>query len=275
MYFENVCVGGDLDSDELFNLEEFEAGTNPNNRDTDGDGLDDGSEIALGLNPLSADTDGDGMVDSWEVANGLDPLNSSDGKWDLDADGLTNIEEFLYKTNPLVKDRLETIYSNNPGLENPNSKYRVLTGSVVGGGGTSTGSLYRINYGSIPFSASLQPSRSPLYQILPSTISAVVIPLPEISNLAPVIDRVLSKNKKSYDDSNVFFLIESHDPDGDDLEHQFSLNKVIVQSYSESRILALSPLDSGTYRLKAKVRDQGGAETSELISFYTYRRPKK
>ncbi|MBN2327865.1 MAG: hypothetical protein JXR73_11985 [Candidatus Omnitrophica bacterium] len=63
---------GDADDDGLTNLEEYEAETNPVNRDTDGDGLFDG----------------------WEWKNGLDPLDPSDAQKDYDGDGLTNLEEF-------------------------------------------------------------------------------------------------------------------------------------------------------------------------------------
>ncbi|MBN1868210.1 hypothetical protein JW916_13070 [Candidatus Sumerlaeota bacterium] len=46
------------------------------------------------------DSDNDGMPDEWETANGLDPKNAADGAQDADKDGYTNVEEFLYRTNP-------------------------------------------------------------------------------------------------------------------------------------------------------------------------------
>ncbi len=48
--------------------------------------------VANGTVPL--DTDQDGMPDTWETARGLDP-NSADDTGDDDADGYTNIEEYL------------------------------------------------------------------------------------------------------------------------------------------------------------------------------------
>lgn len=47
---------------------------------------------------LEGDSDGDGMPDWWERLYGLDPANAADAALDLDADGLTNLEEFMRKT---------------------------------------------------------------------------------------------------------------------------------------------------------------------------------
>lgn len=41
------------------------------------------------------DADGDGMPDDWESSNGLDAEDSSDGNKDRNADGFTNLEEYL------------------------------------------------------------------------------------------------------------------------------------------------------------------------------------
>jgi hypothetical protein len=49
------------------------------------------------------DTDGDGMPDWWEELVGLDP-DIDDANLDYDGDGLTNLEEFLYGTNPWEAD---------------------------------------------------------------------------------------------------------------------------------------------------------------------------
>ena len=59
--------------------------------DTDGDGVNDIAD---------ADDDNDGQPDSYETTYGFDPLEPHASS-DLDGDGLTNVEEYNYQTNPL------------------------------------------------------------------------------------------------------------------------------------------------------------------------------
>jgi hypothetical protein len=44
------------------------------------------------------DRDDDGMPDEWEVSHGLNPHNPKDASLDRDADGYTNIEEYINNT---------------------------------------------------------------------------------------------------------------------------------------------------------------------------------
>ena len=52
----------------------------------------------------SLDTDGDGVPDWWEEKHGLDPSDPADAALDADADGLSNLSEFLAGTDPRLFD---------------------------------------------------------------------------------------------------------------------------------------------------------------------------
>jgi|GEM_PF-1607277 len=120
-------ASADPDGDGLNNLAESVAGTRANNADTDGDTVSDGDEVNVhgsdpttrdsdedgindnveidthGTSPILEDTDGDLMSDPWELANGLDPL-VDDRLLDPDADGLPNLQESLFGTDPQKLD---------------------------------------------------------------------------------------------------------------------------------------------------------------------------
>ncbi|MBK1880671.1 right-handed parallel beta-helix repeat-containing protein, partial [Pelagicoccus mobilis] len=49
---------------------------------------------------LPADRDGDGMPSLWELANGLNLLDPSDAGLDSDGDGISNIDEYLIRSDP-------------------------------------------------------------------------------------------------------------------------------------------------------------------------------
>ncbi|MCA1818527.1 MAG: hypothetical protein LC620_00480, partial [Halobacteriales archaeon] len=83
----------DRDGDGLSNLDEYLAGTNPDDMDsegtglTGGDGLLDGEEVNVWqTNPLSWDSDQDGMADRWETDHHLNPNNAADAIQDGDQD---------------------------------------------------------------------------------------------------------------------------------------------------------------------------------------------
>ncbi len=102
--------------------------TDPIMADTDEDGISDGDEINIyGTNPLLADTDGDGINDGWEILFGLNPL-VHDSDDDLDADGLTNAEEFELGTAPNDDTDPIQIYVDNTGAY-PGS-YTSITAAV-------------------------------------------------------------------------------------------------------------------------------------------------
>jgi pimeloyl-ACP methyl ester carboxylesterase len=53
---------------------------------------------------IDGDTDGDGMPDVWELDHGLNPLDPTDALEDPDVDGLINVDEFKYRTDPNDED---------------------------------------------------------------------------------------------------------------------------------------------------------------------------
>jgi hypothetical protein len=67
--------------------------------DTDGDGAGDIDEVLHGSIPTDIDTDDDGMDDGWEIAYELDVL-LDDAGGDLDNDGVSNMDEYIWHTNP-------------------------------------------------------------------------------------------------------------------------------------------------------------------------------
>ena len=96
----------DADGDGLTDAEEADYGTDPNNADTDGGGVSDYAELyEFGLNPLDAsddtastlDTDGDGLIDLYEAYFGTNPNNA-----DTDGGGVSDYQELVNGTNPLV-----------------------------------------------------------------------------------------------------------------------------------------------------------------------------
>ena len=102
----------DSDGDGILDGKEIELNSNPNNPDTDGDGLDDGVELAKSTNLNSNDSDGDGIKDGVD-AFPLDPYENidtdgdgigDDDDLDDDNDGLSDVTEAKYATNPLNPD---------------------------------------------------------------------------------------------------------------------------------------------------------------------------
>lgn len=56
----------------------------------------------LSVRPI--DSDDDGMPDAWEIAHGLNPYDPADAGLDPDADGLTNLQEYLLGGDPAIAE---------------------------------------------------------------------------------------------------------------------------------------------------------------------------
>jgi len=84
--------------------------------DNDGDGIGDNAD---------PDDDNDGMSDSYENRFGLNRNNPSDAALDSDGDGLTNLQESRYYTNPFaidtdgdgIDDATEIAQGRNPNID--------------------------------------------------------------------------------------------------------------------------------------------------------------
>jgi hypothetical protein len=119
--------------------------------DSDGDGLLDSSEYNYArsnpgwgsnrwaLSPLSQDSDGDGISDKYEISFGLNPVSSSDRDLDLDGDGWSNYQEYLYgfsandpNAHPQASiDIVEVIPLDNAGIPPDTSRVPNETAASV------------------------------------------------------------------------------------------------------------------------------------------------
>ncbi len=109
----------DIDGDGLSLIDEYGHGTDPRNADTDKDGYDDGREIANGYSPI-----GDGMIDAnkntlpdyWEIKETGGLIVDSDE--DIDNDGLSYEEEYVFGTDPNKVDTDEDGYPDGREIQN-------------------------------------------------------------------------------------------------------------------------------------------------------------
>jgi hypothetical protein len=124
---------GDTDSDGLSNVEEYLAGTDPQDDDSDDDGILDGAETKTGIyvsatdtgtDPLGNDTDIDGLLDGVETNTGTfvnaDDTGTNPNLADTDNDGFRDGSEINASTDP-----------NDPGSVPAGWSVRNATSSVA------------------------------------------------------------------------------------------------------------------------------------------------
>jgi hypothetical protein len=91
----------DSDGDDLNDNDELTYGADPNDADTDNDGLNDGEEVhTWGSDPTLIDSDEDGLLDAFEATHGFDPSTAGEEHDDPDTDGLDNLSEQAWNTDP-------------------------------------------------------------------------------------------------------------------------------------------------------------------------------
>ncbi|YCM44033.1 LamG-like jellyroll fold domain-containing protein [Verrucomicrobiaceae bacterium 227] len=97
----NNGASGDPDNDQLDNLAEQAAGTDPQNPDSDSDQLKDGEEVNVyQTDPLNADSDGDLIPDGEEVVAGADSYVTNPLKADTDSDTINDKDEIDGGSDP-------------------------------------------------------------------------------------------------------------------------------------------------------------------------------
>jgi hypothetical protein len=146
----NANLEIDSDRDGLLDGEEILYGGDPKEKDSDGDGLNDLEEVFFkGTDPSRTDSDGDGVSDKLDQ-NPLfynnpsknissETITTSLGTMDSDKDGLCDLEELYFGTNPNSSD------SDEDGFSDGDEFTFYGTDPLVGTNAKDTGSLHITN----------------------------------------------------------------------------------------------------------------------------------
>lgn len=114
-------ANNDPDGDGLTNLQEYNAGTGPFERNSPEFAHAKSAIFTVTTRTEIVDADGDRMADWWELLNGL-ATDRNDASEDPDSDGLTNLQEYNAGTNPhsndspLASTALSALFSVNTAI---------------------------------------------------------------------------------------------------------------------------------------------------------------
>ncbi|MBD3192267.1 MAG: hypothetical protein GF308_16630 [Candidatus Heimdallarchaeota archaeon] len=103
-FFGSDPLAIDTDGDGLRDDREKSIVSDPRDPDSDDDGLTDLEEYQLWTFAKDPDSDDDELPDGYEVNHNLNPLNATDATLDPDLDGLSNLEEYLFGSDPHAAD---------------------------------------------------------------------------------------------------------------------------------------------------------------------------
>lgn len=121
----------DADSDGVPDANDAFPAIATESEDADGDGLGNNSDY---------DDDNDGMPDIWELAQGLDP-ETDDAAGDIDADGLTNLAEYLAvpRATQYLQTNSASASETSLHVVNTSSQPQTFTGTLYSGKGVRLG----------------------------------------------------------------------------------------------------------------------------------------
>ena len=157
----NQLPSADLDGDGASNLEEYQWYVAHTSQCVTA------TANLISPDPTKFDTDGDGMPDGWEMINGFNPVDPTDATGDADGDGLSNLLEYLWGSDPRTTDSdadgfldgnevTNRLIRTNPALPDTDQdglddKYEVDTGSNPRNGDTaghyvSDGDMFQLGW---------------------------------------------------------------------------------------------------------------------------------